>query len=249
VSDAVGKVTPFHLPDGHDDNDQVADADETTTTTVADDETTPTTKKEYDDADENDDEKTTPTTKAEPVADDDDETDATTPTTKFVWDDGKDDDDKNYDDGKDDDGTSSDDDGKDDDSTPPTPKPPADDDEGDGDAEPPANPESIDLWCGLGVTYGHIVCEWNSSGNEDHYKYLVMRTRDGVTQLAYYTRDGFRFEDETPDEGFAYTYQIVEVNADWQKIGHSSAVTVECCGGAPGGDGLEGSGGDAEPGI
>jgi hypothetical protein len=241
VSDAVGKISPFHLPDGDDEHDAVAD-DETTTTTVADDETTPTTKKQYDSDKKKDENKTTPTTKPAPV-EDDDTTDETTPTTKFVWDDGTDDDEP-YDDGKDDDY----DDGKDDDhSTPPTTKPPVDDD--DGDEEEPANPESIDLECFLGDTYGHIVCEWGTSGHDDHYKYLVMRTKNGNTEMAYYTRDGFRFEDETPDAGFDYTYKIVEVNSDWDEIGHSNAVTVSCCGDAPDeGDGAGGSGGE-EPGV
>jgi hypothetical protein len=220
VSQAVDAVSPFSVPDGghHDGGDgKVAEGDGTTTTTFSD-VTTTTKPKEHDGTGEGDGNViVTPTTVEEHHGSGD-----TTSTTVAH------------------DGSGSHDGEGDNNETPTTVHQGEGDDNetpttvrnGDGDNN---NPESLTIHCERLSDGARISCTWSAATNEDHVRYVLLRTGDGYSRVVRSTEDGLSFID-TVDLSlgtvFTYTYRVDSLRADNSVAAHSPAVNVVCCSGS-----------------
>ncbi len=232
VSEAVGAVSPFSLPDGgHHESHDGNLADDTTSTTVGS-HVTPTTvggaHEPAKDTHENTD-VVTPTT----VAEHHDDSTGVTPTTVA----------EHHDD-KVGAGTN---DGSVDGNTGGTSG--GDLNQGDGqktggDTTPPTtvhheehhNPEAISLSCTRSSEQVTITCTWSASPNADHDHYVVLRTHDGDPNgRAFFPGAGaLSYTDTMVTAGGAgYSYLVDSLRADGSVSAHSNRVTVYCCGDAP----------------
>ena len=198
VSNVVGAVTPFSLPDpdqpANPDEKNVAAGDTTTTTTVAETTTTgPLDSYEHD----GDGIGVVTTT-----------TDAVTTTT--VGD--------HHGDGQGDTTTTtiaSGDNGGD--TTPTTVH------HGDGDNN---NPESLTIHCEGASNPSRISCSWNASTLPDHARYVLLRTGDGSARVVFSTAAALNFTDTQVVPGITYSYRVDSLRADDSVSSHSGLASV-----------------------
>jgi hypothetical protein len=226
VSDAVGAVTPFSIPDGghHDAHDgNLADGDATTTTTVREVTTTTLHKGAHDGdgGDQGGDKGTkngdgdggaivvTPTTVSEHHGDG-----APSTTTTVAPDNGS------HDNTGPNQGT---DDGNDNNTTPTTVH------HGDGDNN---NPESLTIQCVRSASGPSISCTWSAATASDHASYVLLRIGDGDGRVPY-QGVGVQATDYNVVPGVTYGYRVDSLRADGSVSAHSGLFNVLCCGDAP----------------
>ena len=206
VSNAVGAVTPFSLPDpdhqaNHDEN--LAGGVATTTTKVGDVTTTSVPTESHDKKDGPGDGNgvVTPTT------------DGVTPTTVG----------EHHGDGEGDttttvahDGSGA---GSGDGQTTPTTE-----HHGNGDNN---NPESLSIHCERAADQASISCSWSASTLADHARYVLLRTGDGSARVVFSTEAMLDFTDTQVVAGVTYSYRVDSLRADDSVSSHSGFATVE----------------------
>jgi hypothetical protein len=93
------------------------------------------------------------------------------------------------------------------------------------------NPESLSIHCERSPDPARISCSWTASTDAAHARYVLLRVGDAHGRVLVDSPDALSFTDTTVSAGVTYGYRVDSLRADGSVAAHSPMVYVECCGG------------------
>ena len=95
------------------------------------------------------------------------------------------------------------------------------------------NPESLTIHCERSADPRQISCSWSASTSAEHAHYVLLRTGDGSGRVIVETADGLAATDTNVQVGTTYAYRVISLRADGSVEAHSGVSAIQCCGDLP----------------